>query len=92
MIESISLSSGNTTLTRHVTDAINEYISSTEGLGISDLYAFILESTEEPLLETVMQHTSGNQVRATELLGISRTTLRKKLAKYFGNKYFKIKD
>ena len=37
---------------------------------------------EEPLLRTVLQHTGGNQTQAAALLGISRSTLRKKLAHY----------
>jgi glutathione S-transferase len=44
-----------------------------------DLHPQILERTERPLLEAVLAHTSGNQLRAAALLGINRNTLRKKL-------------
>ena len=37
---------------------------------------------EAPLLEAVMKHTGNNQSRAAKLLGINRTTLRKKLQAY----------
>jgi len=40
----------------------------------------ILERVERPLLETVLRHTDGNQIRAAALLGINRNTLRKKIA------------
>ena len=82
----------NYSLTKHVTEAITQYLGSVSDLELKNLYTLILETVEEPLLDTVMQHTAGNQVKATELLGISRTTLRKKLFYYFRNKYFKIKD
>jgi len=36
-------------------------------------------ATDEIILETVLRHTRGNQVLASELMGISRTTLRAKL-------------
>ncbi len=39
-----------------------------------------LERVERPLLETVLSHTDGNQIRAAALLGINRNTLRKKIA------------
>ncbi len=45
----------------------------------SDLYRQILESVERPLLEVVLSHTGGNQLRAAALLGINRNTLRKKI-------------
>jgi two-component system nitrogen regulation response regulator GlnG len=44
------------------------------------IYRGILESVERPLLETVLRHTDGNQIRAAALLGINRNTLRKKIA------------
>ena len=37
---------------------------------------------EAPLLETVMHYVKGNQTKASELLGLNRGTLRKKLKQY----------
>lgn len=45
----------------------------------SDVYHQMMERIERPLLETVLQHTGGNQLRAAALLGINRNTLRKKI-------------
>jgi two-component system nitrogen regulation response regulator GlnG len=44
-----------------------------------ELYRAVLEHVERPLLEAVLKHTDGNQVRAASLLGINRNTLRKKI-------------
>ena len=43
------------------------------------LRAMILERAERTLLEAVLLHTEGNQIRAAALLGINRNTLRKKI-------------
>jgi two-component system nitrogen regulation response regulator GlnG len=47
--------------------------------GETDVYRKVCEATERVILETILRHTRGNQVQASELLGISRTTLRAKL-------------
>jgi DNA-binding protein Fis len=44
-----------------------------------DLYGAILADVERALLAAVLQHTGGNQVKAADILGINRNTLRKKL-------------
>jgi two-component system nitrogen regulation response regulator GlnG len=45
----------------------------------SEVYRRILARVERPLLETVLAHTGGNQIKAAALLGINRNTLRKKI-------------
>jgi two-component system nitrogen regulation response regulator GlnG len=44
-----------------------------------DVYDSVLREIEAPLLRTVLERTGGNQLRAAEILGINRNTLRKKL-------------
>jgi two-component system nitrogen regulation response regulator GlnG len=45
-----------------------------------DLHRKLLERLERPLLEAVLRHTGGNQLRAAAVLGINRNTLRKKIS------------
>lgn len=49
---------------------------------INNLYPLILSELEQPLLDVIMQYTRGNQTKAAIILGINRSTLRKKLKKY----------
>jgi two-component system nitrogen regulation response regulator GlnG len=44
-----------------------------------ELHAALLARVEKPLIETALAHTGGNQLRAAELLGINRNTLRKRI-------------
>lgn len=78
-------------LTESIYQVVTNYLKSAPGHNSSELYKFILEVIEPPLLEAIMQQTMGNQVKAAKILGISRGTLRKKLEHYFGEKYFKNK-
>jgi two-component system nitrogen regulation response regulator GlnG len=49
---------------------------------LKDLHPMILERVERPLFTLVLRHTKGNQLRAAQILGINRNTLRKKLSEY----------
>jgi two-component system nitrogen regulation response regulator GlnG len=54
----------------------------TDGLlraGELDIYRRVCVEMERVVLTVVLRHVNGNQVKASELLGISRTTLRAKL-------------
>lgn len=44
------------------------------------VYQWVLHEIEVPLIEIALDATGGNQLRAAELLGLNRNTLRKKIA------------
>ena len=48
----------------------------------ANLYDLIIGLVEKPLLRAVLRETAGNQVRAAQILGINRNTLRKKLTEH----------
>ena len=70
------------TLRDSVEDAINSYFQQLEGHPAGELYKMVMEEVEEPLFRSVLEYTGGNQSKASELLGINRGTLRKKLKLY----------
>jgi len=65
-----------------VRDALAHYFAQLDGTSANGLYQLVMQQVEQPLFEAVMSQTGGNQSRAAALLGISRSTLRKKLAQY----------
>ena len=65
-----------------VRDALDMYFRRLDGCKCSGLYKMVLTEVEIPLLEAVMRVCSGNQTKAAEMLGINRSTLRKKLQHY----------
>jgi Fis family transcriptional regulator, factor for inversion stimulation protein len=68
-----------TPLRQSIDDALARYFHDLDGTEPSDLYNMVLQETEYPLLKRVMDYTGGNQSRASDILGINRSTLRKKL-------------
>jgi Fis family transcriptional regulator len=73
---------GSEPLHKCVHDALTSYFQQMDGHGVSDLYRMVISEVEPPLLEATMEEAEGNQSRAANMLGISRSTLRKKLAQY----------
>lgn len=70
------------TLRGTVTKSLRDYFANLEGASVSDLYNLVLSEVEAPLLESVMHFVKGNQTKASEMLGLNRGTLRKKLKQY----------
>ena len=44
-----------------------------------DLYKNLLSEFERPLIQRTLEYCGGNQIKAANLLGINRNTLRKKI-------------
>ncbi len=70
------------TLSTHVKQAVELYFAQLNGHAAANLYDMVLSEVEKPLLETTLQQTGYNQTKAAKALGLSRSTLRKKLEHY----------
>ncbi len=58
------------------------YFKDLDGHAANNVYQMVISEVEKPLFEVVMRQTRGNQTKAAALLGINRSTLRKKLEHY----------
>jgi len=82
----------NTSIAQAVDGQVRKYLTSVKNEDITSLYDMVLEQIEIPLYKAVIEHCGYNQSKATDMLGVSRGTFRKKLKKYFGTKYFKLHE
>jgi len=62
--------------------AMNNYFENLDGQAVSDVYEMVLSEIEPPLLESVLRHVHHNQTKASQVLGLNRGTLRKKMKAY----------
>jgi two-component system nitrogen regulation response regulator GlnG len=59
---------------------LREYFAAhADGLPASGVYDRVIREIERPLIALSLAATRGNQLRAAELLGLNRNTLRKKI-------------
>jgi Fis family transcriptional regulator len=65
-----------------VQSALERYFHDLEGHDADGVYDMVIGQVEQAMLESIMRHTRSNQTRAAEMLGINRSTLRKKLKLY----------
>jgi len=88
MDEAYSVSDGGTTgmdgqvgaLDGLIKRMIHQQLSDTANEGT--IYRYALEQFERPLLIEMLKQAKGNQIKAAQLMGINRNTLRKKLTDY----------
>jgi Fis family transcriptional regulator len=61
---------------------LNRYFRDLDGESPHAIYDMVIGSVEKPMLEVVMKQAQHNQTVAAAMLGISRGTLRRKLAEH----------
>jgi two-component system nitrogen regulation response regulator GlnG len=67
-------------LSQAVERHLKHYFAAHEGsLPAAGLHDRILQEVERPLIEVCLSATKGNQIKAAQLLGLNRNTLRKKI-------------
>lgn len=76
---SVQSTTVNSPLSMHVRQAVNDYFAQLNGHPAANLYDMVINEVEKPLLETTLLHSGQNQTKAAKALGLSRSTLRKKL-------------
>ena len=82
MIADMPVNVSNQSLRNSVRESLRQYFIRLEGQTPANLYEMVLAEVEQPMLEMVLQYTGQNQSKAAKILGISRGTLRKKMAQY----------
>jgi Fis family transcriptional regulator len=69
-------------LSAYIRQAIDLYFAQVKGHDPVGVHSLVISEVEKPLLEAAMEHSGYNQTKAAKALGLSRSTLRKKLDQY----------
>ena len=65
-----------------VSRAVAQYLDDMGHTPPDNMHERIMREVEVPLIETVLEHTGGNQSRAAAILGMTRSTLRNRIRRY----------
>lgn len=80
--ERVSRARSGETLEQCVLRSLDQYFADLDGSRPHALLEMVTTAVERPVLQFAMAKCDGNQCAASELLGINRNTLRKKLQHY----------
>lgn len=75
-------SAEQTAIGRQVRAVLADYFAQLAGAAPSQLYQQVMTQAEQTLLACTLAYTNGHQSQTADILGISRTTLRKKMQQY----------
>jgi two-component system nitrogen regulation response regulator GlnG len=79
-IEKVVVRGGSLSISQAVEENMRQYFASFgDGLPPAGLYDRVLAEMEYPLILAALTATRGNQIKAADLLGLNRNTLRKKI-------------
>ena len=81
MRKTVRINGGNE-IGKTVEKSLDEYFRKLDGEPPHDIYDMVIMHVERALIESVMVRANGNQTQAADMLGLNRSTLRTKLAKY----------
>lgn len=70
------------TISECVKANLDKFFEDLEGENALSVYDMVLSAVERPMLEVVMAKANRNQTIASQMLGINRNTLRKKLQQH----------
>ena len=65
-----------------INGALSTYFANLDGETPAAIYDMVIKSVERPMFEAVLNHAGGNQTLASQMLGINRNTLRRKLSEH----------
>ena len=66
-------------ITACIHGALETYFKDLDGEMPVPIYDMVLKSVERPMLEVVMEQAGGNQTLASQMLGIGRNTITRKI-------------
>jgi len=79
LVSGLGSTANNASLEGLINQKLQSSLSQIDLQEMDNLYEMVLHQMERPLINIVLEKTRGNQVKAAEVLGINRNTLRKKI-------------
>ena len=73
---------GSNEIGRSVEKSLDEYFRKLDGEPAHNVYEMVIGHVERAMLASIMERAGHNQTQAADMLGMNRSTLRAKLAKY----------
>jgi DNA-binding protein Fis len=61
---------------------LQKHLSKMKHVDNGNLYETVIHLVEDPLIRMVLSESKGNQIKASEMLGLNRNTLRKKIKEF----------